>query len=86
MGLAELYPDGCLPEKQQAWFESIYDILYDCMHAAESLRDGKITSGEMLEVMQQFMNMTEDEDGSNEYMTLWPIRKMFVNKCELVDE
>lgn len=83
--LSEVYPDGKLDPHQQGWFDSVYDAFYDLETGVSRLRDGDITSGEFLEYIEQFMSLTEDEDDTNDYQTMWPIRKMFVNSCSLVD-
>lgn len=78
--LSEIHPDGELDPRQQSWFDSVYDAFYDLKTGASRLRNGNITSDEFLEYIEQFMDLTEDEDDTNDYQTMWPIRKMFV-KC-----
>ena len=85
-GLYEIYPDEAMPPHQQGWFDSVYDAFYALETGASRLRDGGITSGEFLEYIEQFMNLTEDEDATDDYQAMWSIRKMFVDSCELVDD
>ena len=83
--LSEIYADDEMSPHHEAWFDSVVDTFKILKAGASKLRDGSITPERFLEYIEQFMGHTEDEDATDDYLALWPIREMFVSACGLED-
>lgn len=83
--LSEIYADDEMSPHHEAWFDSVVDTFKILKAGASKLRDGSITPERFLEYIEQFMGHTEDEDATDDYLALWPIRQMFTSACGLKD-
>lgn len=80
-----IYADDEMSPHQEAWIDEVADAFKILKAGASKLRDGSITSCQFLDYIERFMAVTEDEDCTDDYLALWPIRKMFTSSCELED-
>lgn len=83
--ISEIYADEEMSPHHEAWLDEVADSFKILKAGASRLRDGSITPCQFLDYIEQFMSITEDEDCTNDYLALWPIRKMFTSSCELED-
>lgn len=83
--LSEIYADEEMSPHHEAWLDEVADSFKILKAGALKLRDGSITPERFLGYIEQFMGYTEDEDSTDDYLALWPIRKMFVSSCGLKD-
>lgn len=67
----------------EAWLDEVVDSFKILKASASKLRDGSITPCQFLDYIERFMAVTEDEDATDDYLALWPIRKMFTSACEI---
>lgn len=80
-----IYADEEMSPHQEAWIDEVADAFKILKAGASRLRDGSITPCQFLDYIEQFMAVTEDEDSTDDYLALWPIRKMFTSACGLED-
>lgn len=80
-----IYADEEMSPHQEAWLDEVAGSFKILKASASKLRDGSITPCQFLDYIERFMAVTEDEDSTDDYLALWPIRKMFVSSCELED-
>lgn len=83
--LSEIYVDEEMSPHHEAWLDEVIDSFKILKVGASKLRDGSITPCQFLDYIERFMAVTEDEDATDDYLALWPIRKMFTSSCELED-
>ena len=83
--LSGIYADEEMSPHAEAWLDEVADAFKILKAGTSKLRAGSITPCQFLDYIEQFMSITEDEDDSDDYMALWPIRKMFTSSCELED-
>ena len=83
--ISDIYADEEMSPHQEAWLDEVADAFKILKAGASKLRDGSITPCQFLDYIEQFMSITEDEDCTDDYLALWPIRKMFTSSCELGD-
>lgn len=83
--VSSIYADGEMSPHSEAWIDSVADSFKILKAGALKLRNGSITPEMFLGYIEQFMSITEDEDVTDDYLALWPIRKMFVSSCGLRD-
>ena len=83
--ISDIYADEEMSPHQEAWLDEVADAFKILKAGASRLRDGSITPCQFLDYIEQFMSITEDEDCTDDYLALWPIRKMFTSSCELED-
>lgn len=83
--ISDIYADEEMSPHQEAWLDKVADAFKILKAGASRLRDGSITPCQFLDYIEQFMAVTEDEDVTDDYLALWPIRKMFASSCELKD-
>lgn len=83
--ISDIYADEEMSPHQEAWLDEVADSFKILKAGASRLRDGSITPCQFLDYIEQFMAVTEDEDVTDDYLALWPIRKMFASSCELED-
>lgn len=83
--ISGIYADEEMSPHQEAWLDEVADSFKILKAGASRLRDGSITPERFLDYIEQFMAYTEDEDATDDYLALWPIRKMFVSSCGLRD-
>lgn len=83
--ISDIYADEEMSPHHEAWLDEVADAFKILKAGASRLRDGSITPCQFLDYIEQFMNLTEDEDATDDYMALWPIRQMFVSSCGLED-
>ena len=83
--ISDIYADGEMSPHSEAWVDSVADAFKILKTGALKLRAGSITPEVFLGYIEQFMSITEDEDVTDDYLALWPIRKMFVSSCGLKD-
>ena len=83
--ISDIYADEEMSPHQEAWLDEVADAFKILKANASKLRDGSITPCQFLDYIERFMAVTEDEDATDDYMALWPIRKMFASSCELID-
>lgn len=83
--ISDIYADEEMSPHQEAWLDKVADAFKILKAGASRLRDGSITPCQFLDYIEQFMAVTEDEDVTDDYLALWPIRKMFASSCELED-
>ena len=80
-----IYADDEMSPHQNAWLDEVVDAFKILKVGASKLRDGSITPSQFLDYIERFMAVTEDEDVTDDYLALWPIRKMFTSSCGLRD-
>ena len=80
-----IYADDEMSPHQNAWLDEVVDAFKILNVGASKLRDGSITPSQFLDYIERFMAVTEDEDVTDDYLALWPIRKMFTSSCGLRD-
>ena len=83
--ISDIYADEEMSPHQEAWLDEVADAFKILKAGASKLRDGSLTSCQFLDYIERFMAVTEDEDCTDDYLALWPIRKMFASSCELED-
>lgn len=83
--ISGVYADEEMSPHQNAWLDEVVDAFKILKVGASKLRDGGITPCQFLDYIERFMAVTEDEDVTDDYLALWPIRKMFTSSCELRD-
>lgn len=83
--ISDIYADEEMSPHQEAWLDEVADAFKILKAGASRLRDGSITPERFLDYIEQFMAVTEDEDSTDDYLALWPIRQMFVSSCGLKD-
>lgn len=83
--ISDIYADEEMSPHQEAWLDEVADAFKILKAGASRLRDGSITPERFLDYIERFMAVTEDEDATDDYLALWPIRKMFVSSCDLED-
>ena len=83
--ISGIYADDEMSPHQEAWLDEVVDSFKILKAGASKLRDGSIPPERFLDYIEQFMSITEDEDCTDDYLALWPIRKMFVSSCGLKD-
>lgn len=83
--ISGIYADEEMSPHQNAWLDEVVDAFKILKVGASKLRDGSITSCQFLDYIERFMAVTEDEDVTDDYLALWPIRKMFTSSCGLRD-
>ena len=83
--ISEIYADEEMSPHHEAWLDEVADSFKILKAGASKLRDGSITPERFLDYIERFMAVTEDEDATDDYLALWPIRKMFVSSCGLED-
>lgn len=83
--VSRIYADEEMSPHQEAWLDEVADSFKVLKAVASRLRDGSITPRQFLDYVEQFMVVTEDEASTDDYLALWPIRKMFTSSCELED-
>lgn len=83
--ISEIYADEEMSPHHEAWLDEVADSFKILKAGASKLRDGSITPERFLDYIEQFMAVTEDEDSTDDYLALWPIRQMFTNACGLED-
>ena len=83
--ISGIYADDEMSPHQEAWLDEVADAFKILKAGASKLRDGSITSCQFLDYIERFMAVTEDEDVTDDYLALWPIRKMFTSSCGLRD-
>lgn len=83
--VSSIYANGEMSPHSEAWIDSVADSFKILKAGALKLRNGSITPEMFLGYIEQFMSITEDEDVTDDYLALWPIRKMFVSSCGLRD-
>lgn len=83
--ISEIYADEEMSPHHEAWLDEVADSFKILKAGASKLRDGRITPERFLDYIERFMAVTEDEDTTDDYLALWPIRKMFVSSCGLED-
>ena len=83
--ISGIYADDEMSPHQEAWLDEVADAFKILKVGASKLRDGSITSCQFLDYIERFMAVTEDEDVTDDYLALWPIRKMFTSSCGLRD-
>ena len=83
--ISGIYADEEMSPHQEAWLDEVADAFKILKVGASKLRDGSITPCQFLDYIERFMAVTEDEDVTDDYLALWPIRKMFTSSCELRD-
>ena len=83
--ISDIYADEEMSPHQEAWLDEVADSFKILKASASRLRDGSITPCQFLDYIERFMAVTEDEDATDDYMALWPIRKMFASSYELED-
>lgn len=83
--ISGIYADDEMSPHQNAWLDEVVDAFKILKVGASKLRDGSITPCQFLDYIERFMAVTEDEDVTDDYLALWPIRKMFTSSCELRD-
>lgn len=83
--ISDIYADEGMSPHQEAWLDEVTDSFKILKVNASRLRDGSITPCQFLDYIERFMSITEDEDCTDDYLALWPIRKMFASSCELED-
>lgn len=83
--ISDIYADEEMSPHQEAWLDEVADAFKILKAGASRLRNGSITTCQFLDYIEQFMSITEDEDCTDDYLALWPIRKMFASSCELED-
>ena len=81
--ISEIYADDEMSPHHEAWLDEVADSFKILKASASKLRDGSITPCQFLDYIERFMAVTEDEDATDDYLALWPIRKMFASSCEL---
>ena len=69
----------------EAWLDEVVDSFKILKANTSKLRDGSIAPERFLGYIERFMAVTEDEDATDDYLALWPIRKMFVSSYGLED-
>lgn len=83
--ISEIYADEEMSPHHEAWLDEVADSFKILKAGASKLRDGSITPERFLDYIEQFMGYTEDEDATDDYLALWPIRQMFVSSYGLED-
>lgn len=83
--ISGIYADEEMSPHQNAWLDEVVDAFKILKVGASKLRDGSITPCQFLDYIERFMAVTEDEDVTDDYLALWPIRKMFTSSCGLRD-
>ena len=83
--ISEIYADEEMSPHHEAWLDEVADSFKILKAGASKLRDGSITPCQFLDYIERFMAVTEDEDATDDYLALWPIRKMFVSSYGLED-
>lgn len=83
--VSDIYADEEMSPHHEAWLDEVADSFKILKAGASKLRDGNITPCQFLDYIERFMAVTEDEDTTDDYLALWPIRKMFVSSCGLED-
>lgn len=83
--ISEIYADEEMSPHHEAWLDEVADSFKILKAGASKLRDGRITPERFLDYIEQFMGYTEDEDVTDDYLALWPIRQMFTSACGLKD-
>lgn len=83
--ISGIYADEEMSPHQEAWLDEVADAFKILKAGASKLRDGSITPCQFLDYIERFMAVTEDEDVTDDYLALWPIRKMFTSSCGLRD-
>lgn len=83
--ISDIYADEEMSPHQEAWIDEVADAFKILKANASKLRDGSITPCQFLDYIERFMAVTEDEDATDDYLALWPIRKMFVSSYGLED-
>lgn len=83
--ISDIYADEEMSPHHEAWLDEVADSFKILKAGASKLRDGSITPERFLDYIEQFMGYTEDEDATDDYLALWPIRQMFTNACGLED-
>lgn len=83
--ISEIYADEEMSPHHEAWLDEVADSFKILKAGASKLRDGRITPERFLDYIEQFMGYTEDEDATDDYLALWPIRQMFMSACGLED-
>ena len=83
--ISDIYADEEMSPHREAWIDEVADSFKILKAGASKLRDGRITPYQFLDYIEQFMSITEDEDCTDDYLALWPIRKMFTSTFELED-
>lgn len=83
--ISGIYADDEMSPHQEAWLDEVADAFKILKVGASKLRDGSITPCQFLDYIERFMAVTEDEDVTDDYLALWPIRKMFTSSCGLRD-
>ena len=83
--ISGIYADEEMSPHQNAWLDEVVDAFKILKVGASKLRDGSITPCQFLDHIERFMAVTEDEDVTDDYLALWPIRKMFTSSCGLRD-
>ena len=83
--ISDIYADEEMSPHQEAWLDEVADVFKILKAGALRLRDGSISPCQFLDYIEQFMAVTEDEDATDDYLALWPIRKMFASSCGLRD-
>ena len=83
--LSGIYADEEMSPHHEAWLDEVVDSFKILKAGASKLRDGSITPERFLDYIEQFMGYTEDEDATDDYLALWPIRQMFTSACGLED-
>lgn len=81
--ISEIYADDEMSPHHEAWLDEVADSFKILKASASKLRDGSITPCQFLDYIERFMAVTEDEDATDDYLALWPIRKMFASACEI---
>ena len=81
--ISEICADEEMSPHHEAWLDEVVDSFKILKANASKLRDGSITPCQFLDYIERFMAVTEDEDATDDYLALWPIRKMFASACEI---
>ena len=83
--ISEIYADDEMSPHSEAWLDEVVDSFKILKANTSKLRDGSIAPERFLGYIERFMAVTEDEDATDDYLALWPIRKMFVSSYGLED-
>lgn len=83
--ISGIYADEEMSPHAEAWLDEVADSFKILKAGASKLRDGRTTPEMFLDYIEQFMSYTEDEDATDDYLALWPIRQMFTSACGLKD-
>lgn len=83
--ISDIYADEEMSPHQEAWLDEVVDSFKILKANASKLRDGSIDPCQFLDYIERFMAVTEDEDATDDYLALWPIRKMFTSSYGLED-